>query len=255
MEEREFWKGVCIVAIFGCGVAALCAWGAERPSTAVAALRYWGIAGAVLGFIGFVLLHFRRDKVPDYLYDLCPKYFDRGGFCFSVTCGVEDDKAVFEMYYQNRQNRQCEAQVVLRPRRTFFARRDPVVLAFQVNCPPAGFGVVRVPLPLPSKMQGKKVTFEVGASTHYPHGYGHTLRFRDGIVLRHNSDFKGSFFSTLQIAGLLGGALILSSPASITLPMPAGVLEEFPAEGQAQDLTLWQLGDPPLSEETYADSR
>ena len=48
----------------------------------------------------------------------------------------------------------------------------------------------------------------------------------------------------LQIAGALGGALVISRPARITLTLPSGVSMSRPDTIAADTKTIWKLGDP-----------
>jgi hypothetical protein len=119
-------------------------------------------------------------------------------------------------------------------------------IAFEIPCDGGAFGVVSIPVPLPRNVQGRRQAFDVGASVDYPEGRGRRLRFRDGIFLRANSQFRDSFRTGVTLLGTLAGGVVLSSPAKITLDLPTDVAEETPADAEPQRQVLWKPGDSPL---------
>ena len=136
-----------------------------------------------------------------------------------------------DIYFQNQQDQPCIGRIALRPGRGFFlgrAKIEPV--AVQIRCDPAGYGVARVPISVPESLQGKRQSFEVGASVDYPHGKGHTLRYRDGIALSANSNFGDAFGTALTIAGALTGKIVYTTPATVAFELPESVVEEVPAK-------------------------
>jgi len=249
---RETLKVLCLVVLmFGVPTAAV-TWIDPHPTTTVTLLKFSCPVLAVLGLAGFLLLHFRADKVPDYLSREFPNFFNRGGFCFAFRPTLEEGVCWLEVYFQNQQDKPCIGQVALRPARGFFLGRvkmDPI--AVQIPCEPAAYGIAKVPIPIPWDLQEKKQSFEVGASVEYPNGKGSTLRFRDGISLRANSNF-GNAFGTLLIAGgvMTGhlGHILFLRPKTVTLELPGGAYEEVPDGLKPEILTRWKLGDSPLQE-------
>jgi hypothetical protein len=95
-------------------------------------------------------------------------------------------------------------------------------------------------------MQGKKQSFEVGASVTYPSGKGHRVRFGDGLVIRANSNFGNAFGTALTVAGAMTGQIVLSQPATVTLVLPTGVAEQVHHCSPQDVQTIWRAGDPPL---------
>lgn len=245
---QEFLKGVCVLVIFVGAIVAAIAWFVDRPDQLTRALRVGCPAAAVGGCVAFLLVHFRRDKVPDYLHQHLGGYFDRGGFCFAFTASVEDGVCWLDAFFQNRYDRPCVGRIALRPARGLFGRRDIEAITYEVRCDPGAFGVARVPLPIPATQQGKRQKFEVGASVQYPEGKGQMLRFRDGAVIRTNSNFGNTFGTALTVAGALGGVLVISRPESVTIDLPICVAEDVPGSLKAETKTLWKLGVPALPE-------
>jgi len=243
---REFLKVMCVLVIGAGAIAAGVAWMDDRPSQLTWMFRLGSPVVALVGLVGFLLIHFRRDKVPDYLYQFCGGFFDRGGFCFTFGARSEDGICFVDAYFQNRHERPCIGRLALRPARGFFGHRPIEAITYEIHCGSAAFGVARMPVPIAAAMQGKRQTFEVGASVDYPQGKGRALRFRDGIVIRANSNFGNAFGTALTVVGALGGTLVLSKPATLSIDLPVGVAEDTPEDLKPEIQTLWKIGDPPL---------
>jgi len=243
---REFLKVIMVLVIMAALLAAALAWISERPDQRTLMFRFGSPIVAILALVVFLRIHFRRDEVPDYLRQMCGGYFDRGGFCFSFAAYDVDGICFLDAFFQNKYERPCVGRIALRPAKDFFGRRKIDAITYEISCEAAAFGVARVPLPLPLAVQGKRQKFEVGASVHYPEGKGRMLRFRDGAVIRTNSNFGNSFGTALQVAGAMGGTLVLTRPASATVSLPIGVAEEIPDGIEPEVKTFWRLGDPPL---------
>ncbi len=192
-------------------------------------------------------LHFRRNEAPDYLRRVADGYFNRGGFCFAVGTEVMDGVCRVVVHFQNQRDAACVGQVAIRPARTFLlGRADLPSVAVRICCPPAAYGIARVPLPVPAAFQGQRQAFEVGASVSHPDGRGRQVRFRDGTLLRANADFGNAVGTTLTVASALIGRVHYESPAAVTLQLPVGVADELPV-GLATDVeTMWEWGDAPL---------
>src|SRR5262249_32151751 len=138
----------------------------------------------------------------------------------------------------------CVGRIALRPARGFFLGRGKMEpIAIEIKCEPAAFGTAKVAIPIPSELQGKRQSFDVGASVHYPNGKGRTPRFRDGIVLRANSDFGNAFATALTVAGALTGSIVWATPAKVTLDLPGGVSQDVANGSKPETKTLWKLGD------------
>ena len=134
-----------------------------------------------------------------------------------------------EVYFQNQYDKPCIGRIALRPARGFFlARANIETITYEIECAPASFGFARVAMPIPEKLQGKRQSFEAGASVHYPDGKGQQLRFFDGVYLRANTNFGNAFATALTVAGAATGMIVLTSPATANVDLPARVAEEIP---------------------------
>lgn len=243
----ESTKAVCAALLIGAFVAAALAWSTDRPNDVVWGFRIGGpiVAGFALALL--LKLQFRTDIAEDYLRRYTGKYFNRDGFCFAFSASCIDGVGYIDAYFQSQYDAPCVGQIALRPARRFFLGRARIeAITYEIDCAPAAFGVARVAVPIPEKLQGKRVSFEVGASVDYPNGKGPRLRFRDGTFLRTNSRFGDAFGTGLSIAGIVAGGIYLVEPAKAVLNLPIGVAEDVPGESTPEIVTLWKLGDPPL---------
>jgi hypothetical protein len=253
---REALKVFCVVVIIFAAPAAALGWDDIAEGTRSVFLKYGCPVLVVLALAGFLKIHFRADEVPDYLHRVIRKYFIRGGFCFGFRTKVVDRVCYLVVYFQNQQDKPCVGRVALRPARGFFLNRPKIApIAIEIECEAAAFGSIKIAVPIPEDLQGKRQAFEVGASVYYPNRKGRTLRFRDGIVLRANSDFGNAFATTLTVAGLLTGQIHWTSPATVTLNLPTEVEQDVVDESGPEVMTLWRLGDPPLEPEAYQHKR
>jgi hypothetical protein len=250
---REAGKVLCVVIFMFATPAAAVAWFDERPGTVESALRYACPVLSAASIGAFLKLYFRADEAPDYLRQQFATYFNRGGFCFAVRPSVADGVAYLDVYFQNQQDTRCVGRIALRPARGFFlGRADLEPVAAEIRCGPAAYGFARIPVAIPAELQGRKQSFEVGASVDRPDGRGRTLRFRDGVALRANSDFGNAFGTALTVAGALTGQIVYQSPATTAIELPRGVAQTIPAGREPEFRTLWKLGDRPIGELTPA---
>lgn len=142
-------------------------------------------------------------------------------------------------------------RIALQPARGFFLNRAPVeTVQFEISCPSAGFGVLRVQVGVPQEFQGKIIKYDIGVSVEYPEGKGQQLRFRDGICIRANTNFVNHLGTALTVAGALTGQLVLFKPVITQLQMPANVAEYLNTFSPSEHQLYWQFGDIPLSHET-----
>ena len=86
----------------------------------------------------------------------------------------------------------------------------------------------------------------------YPNGNGHTLRFRDGIVLRANSDFGNAFATALMVAGALTGRIVWTTPASVNIDLPSGVAQDVGNVSEPEIRTFWKSGNPAIQPASLA---
>ena len=243
---RESVKAVLALLVIVCVLLSILAW-SSAWSNVPERMWFLRVLSPLLGLGALVLLcrmQWRKDKVPDFLRQHTRSFFERDGLCFAIEAEVEDDTCIVQILFQNRYERPCEASIALRPASGFFLTRKKIkALAADVQCVPAAFGVVRVPLPVPEKYQGRKVSFDVGASVSYPQGRGRILRFKDGTRVG-KASFSSPGGAALTLAGMFAGQVVMSRPASVKLALPVGVRQELPDDTPVQVETFWQLGDP-----------
>ena len=243
----ESTKSVSALMMIVGVVACLLAWMNDRPDAMTWSFRIGAPVMALLSFGLILKLHLRADIEPDYLRGLTGTYFNRDGFCFAFVVTTADGIAFMNAYFQTQYDKPCCGRIALRPARGFFLARAGIdAITFEVTCPPAGFGFARIALPLSVKVQGKRQSFEVGASAHYPEGKGRRIRYHDGVFLRSNTNFGNSFNTALAITGAATGSIVFSKPAIVTLALPSGVAEDVTKGLVPYTQILWQQGAPPL---------
>jgi hypothetical protein len=243
----ESTKSVCALLMIVGVIGAALAWTADHPDATTWGFRVGAPTVAILA-LGLLLgLHFRADVEPDYLRAITGTYFNRDGFCFAFATTAVDGIAYLDACFQTQRDQPSVGRIALRPARGFFMTRAKIeAITYEIECPPGGFGVARIAIPIPEKLQGKRQSFEVGASVSYPQGRGRRIRFHDGLFLRSNTNFGNSFGTALAVAGAATGSIALSKPAVAKVAMPIGVAEHIRDDLAPELKTLWQLGDPPI---------
>jgi hypothetical protein len=242
-------KAVCALVLFVASTLAVLMWLMDRPNATIWFFRVGAPIAALTALAVILKLHFRADLAVDYLRKHTGSYFNRDGFCFAFDTTYTNGVAYLEAYFQNQRDTPCLGRIALRPARGFWMGRAKIeMITFELDCAPAAFGVAKIAVPLPQKLQGKRQSFEVGASVQHPEGKGQTLRFHDGIFIRTNAKFGSGFTTALTIAGAAGGTLVLSQPATVQIELPSGVAEDVPDDIAPEIRTLWKLGDPPLGD-------
>jgi hypothetical protein len=175
-----------------------------------------------------------RDSAPDFLGLANGTLFERDGFCFSVALDREDHQAKFTVMFQCRYSGRSVACVALRP-----AGSNLAIFSPRIECGPAGFGVAKFPAAIPTRHQGKWVTFEIGADVEYPLGQGREVRSRAGREVRYDTQFK----RLPPAADVLPSRItkhVLAKTATIRLRLPSDVMNEAPDDaGHVEE--LWSL--------------
>ncbi len=219
----------------------------DRPDALVWSFLIGGVVTAILGSGLFLRLYFRRDIACDYLRSVNSTYFNCDGFCLATEVTIEGGVAWMKTYFQSQYDKPSVARVALRPARGIFMRRAPIdPMVFEVECPPAGFGVTRIAFPIPHELQGRHQSFEIGASIQYPEGKGLRIRFNEGVLLRTNANFGNTFDTVLSLAGIWAGFLVFSRPTATRMKLPVGVAQNLPQADEPEVVVMWQLGDPKL---------
>jgi len=207
----------------------------------------WSIlsGGLLLGLLCtgvLVWAQTRKDKAPDFLRQVAGQYFERDGFCFTVVPQVKDGRCFMAVFFQNRYSGPAVAQILIRASSSLSGKTpDLADIALGVACGPGAFGCSTIPWPVPSQLQGKKVSLSLYAGVKYLNGRGQLLRYRDGLrVGSVNTDF---WREGLQIVGAIAGSLVISRPAKLEMILPTGVVESRSERLVADTKILWKMGD------------
>jgi hypothetical protein len=184
----------------------------------------------------------RRDKAPDFLSRIAGSFFERDGFAFMITTEVAADACHLCVWYQNRYEKACEAEVMVRTSERWLApQRHLPDARVKIECQPAAFGKALVPWPLPVKLQGRKVLLDVMAKRKYRHGRGKLLRYRAGLAVG-SVPFSAvsDALSILAVMSLHGGG----RAARTEIQLPQNVSSSPTPDLRKNNQTIWKLGDP-----------
>jgi hypothetical protein len=196
----------------------------------------------------FARLRRQRDLAPDYL-GLCRGLrFECDGFCFTVSLECQDETATFTVMYQNRHTGPAVARVSLRPAGSRLAIVSPLI-----DCGPAGFGVVKFPLAIPARHQGKTVRFEIAARADYPQGKGREVCFRRGRTVPHDACFDNPPETMRALPHSWAAHILNHAAATIRLTLPSHVAEYVSDDVTGHVEELWSLRkNQPLGHATYS---
>ncbi|CAN2042384.1 conserved hypothetical protein [Candidatus Magnetomoraceae bacterium gMMP-15] len=186
----------------------------------------------------------RKDKVPDFLHQLFNWFFERDGFCFFIKAIEEDGICIIQIWFQNRFEGPCIAEIGLKPSLEFYLKRHLIKgLALKINCNSGEFGLISIPFPVPKKYHGKQQRFDVGATVDYSKDTGRLLRFQDGIrvgttkfLMSHDQLFKSVIVDSEMIE--------LPNPVSCVIKFPKHIKDSVTKKALAQTQIIWQMGDP-----------
>jgi hypothetical protein len=243
----ESFKATCALLLIIALMVTAGAWYADQPGQTTWIVR---IAAPVIGLLSLavlLLVHFRRDRVPDFLLAEVGNYFNHRGFCFVVGADEAAGICRVRAWFQNQYERPCVAQIELRPQREFWLTRtgiEPIQL--EIPCESAAFGLATRPIALPEKMLGKQHSFDVSASVIYPNGKGRRLRFNDGALVRTTTAFGNAFRTGLTFFGALAGHVVWMKSARVKIQLPETAAQTLPADVRTHVETLWKLGDPAI---------
>jgi hypothetical protein len=208
-----------------------------------------GFPALALGALGLLVWSLmRKDKFPDLLKKRHGSYFEREGFCFAIVPVASNGECRLDIYFQNRFDRSSRAQVVMRPSQQFFLNRRPIeTLTVEIDCPGGAYGVARVPWAVPTKLQGKQQSFDVGAHTEYPTGRGTMIRYRDGVHV--GTAKRDVWAGVLTLAGAVGGTVVMTKSAKVKLTLPKDVKDTLPEDALIAIEILWS----PAADEKKVD--
>lgn len=244
----ESFKAVCSLLMIIALIVTVLFWFEDRPDRTTWIVRFTAPLIGLMILAIVLKVHFRKDREPDYLRTIFGNYFNRGGFCFAMTASAQDGICHLHAHFQNQHERPCVGRIALRPSRGFFLTRAKIdAIMFEVPCEGGAFGVVTLPIPLPRAVLGTEQSFDVAAWVSYPKGRGRRLRFRDGILVRGNTEMGVAATTGLILAGALAGMIVIpSSPAKMTIQLPDEAVDELSPSCEPQTRVHWRLGDPPL---------
>ena len=241
-DMNESIKATLGLVVAVCVLVGIMVWAIE-PSDTIWWLRIGVplLGAACLGIL--IWAQTRKDKAPDFLRRLTSSYFERDGFCFAIVPQVTNGHCVMQIYFQNRYERPCTAQILVRSSCGLFSgKADISDVSLGVSCESGAFGRSTIPWPIPKNLQGRPISLDLAASVNYPGGRGTLLRYRDG--LRVGAVGINFWREGLQLAGALGGALVISRSARLKLTLPSGVSDSTSEAIAAHTEMLWKLGDP-----------
>lgn len=243
---NESGKAFLALVVAGCWLMGLMTWIGDPPEGEESLFLWFRIGFPAIGLgclLPLLWAYYRKNKIPDFLAQVSPGYFERDGFCFALGSDVQVGRCSLLVYFQNRYERPCNAQVLIRTSSSLFKGRlqmEDVTLG--VRCGPAAFGCSSIPWAIPEEIQGRTISLDVVAGVDYPEGKGRLLRFRDGTqVGAIEMDF---WREGLQITGAALGTIVLMDEAKIKFPIPSGVASSVEGDLTAHTTTLWQLGEP-----------
>lgn len=238
-QNSRYWLLVFNVAAVMFGFAAWTIPSSKEPSV------WWFRIGAPVVLILTTALFLRSkrrgDQVPDFLSQFAGNFFERDGFAFVVTTEVHAGMCHLCVWYQNRYERDCKAEVMVRTSERWLApQRHLPDARVKIMCPPAGFGKALVPWPLPLKLQGRRILLDVMARRKYPHGRGRLIRYKPGLAVG-STPFSAvsDVLNFLEAVSLHGGR----RAARTQVLLPENVAFNPPSHLQEQIQTIWKLGD------------
>ena len=167
-----------VVAVIA-AIVSLVVWMIPPVDAGVWWVRFAAPAVSIGAMIVIRRLMMRTDLVPDYLFPLIGESFNRHGLCFNFIIKDVDGIAYLDAYFQSQYDRPIVGTISLQNEPGLVLGRPKLpVINFDVACPPAGIGISRVALAVPSKLQGRVEDFVVGATVSHPEGRPAPLQVR-----------------------------------------------------------------------------
>ncbi|UCD76544.1 MAG: hypothetical protein JSV91_06385 [Phycisphaerales bacterium] len=202
----------------------------------------------------------RKDRAPDYLKQMFRQRYDCCGLGLALETDAVDGVGYFNVYFQNRFERPCQAKVMIkRAHGLALTENGRVCASALLSCPGGVFGVARVPFAVPAKLQGKKRRFELTAEVSYTSGQGRQLRFRKGKTVGKAGASGTVVILAALVGGIVGAATIAGRAARLKVHYPQGVGDQLPGDVTIDTEILWQPGDEetdlnlPFSESVETD--
>lgn len=145
----------------------------------IAILKLFTMSLAALGSLLWIKTHTTREK--DHLADAGLQSWERVGFCFGFAMADILKKPMLVLVYQNRFERSCEVDLVLRPTTLTADAGFPIIHA-SVVCPGSGHGELLFPVSF-KPGAGPNAVCEVVADVLYTNGRGRCVRWPAGAAI------------------------------------------------------------------------
>lgn len=250
---RNEIKNILQVALVAVLIVAVFAWSNVNNSMTIGAMAWaFRIVSPIVALaLTFVLMknRLRKEPLPDYLRNFVRHPFECNGLCFGLVTEAVDGCGELHVLFQNRFANPCSAVLVLTRNHGFASSQKLLEYSpIHVECAGGAFGLMRVPLPVPRKYQGKRKSFTIKGQVSYPHGRGELLRFRSGRDV--GADAVAT--SVLRFAVSMCGVPAANRPAYFKMRYPKGVAETLPPGQSPTSELLWQPGDEVIELELRA---
>ncbi len=209
--------------------------------------------GASLASIGLAAILvwacLRRSLVPDFLRQLRSTLLERDGVCFAVAPAIRGGLAYLHVAFENRYAAPCDFRVAIAgpPKFFQFNQQHFPGIDVVVECQGGMLGLIRAPIGVPVRFQGKRIKFRVTAETHYTGRRGMLLRFRGGTAVPATEQRQLGpvvFWLLSLVTGQIHFWIHAKKAAALPLTFLDPVAEEVPAEAEPTVETLWLPGDP-----------
>ncbi len=173
-------------------------------------LQAWHCLAALICALAICLFiqgYLTPDPEPDFMRLLPLQKFGKDGFwiCPVVTESREHGVAVMCVYYQNNFDSRCEGSFCFRAAPGLFSREGPDlnIIRFDIPCEPAEFGIASVAIGVPTALQDKNVTLEIGMTVRRETAWGRKLRFREWEFVRGDVHFQSKLIVFMRVGHLL----------------------------------------------------
>jgi hypothetical protein len=174
--------------------------------------------------------------VPDFLAHCSRTFFERDGFCFTISLDREDGAAMFTIMFQNRYTGRSIARVALRPSGSSLAVSSP-----PIKCGPAGFGVIKFPVAIPARHEGKAAIFQLAAQVDYPQGKGREVRFLTGRSVPNSLSCNDRPGIINALPRFVAERIFGHAFRTVRLKLPNDVVDYVPEEATGHAEELWSM--------------
>lgn len=221
MSESQ--RAILGFSIIVCAFIAFFAWVSDFVYPALTwSGRILAPAAAIWVIVALIRDRLTKDVVPDFIRAQGLNPFERDGFFFAIVPRTLTGTLTMQVLFQNAHERPSSAQLVCKPGLGFWLQDLPLApFTLDLTCPPGGFGIAEVPMAVPTKYQGKEITYELGAHIRYPKGRGKRLLHKTGIHVG-KPVFTTRSRALLSVLGVFGG-FHMGRPATFRFIAPQAV--------------------------------